>query len=156
MKRTTVSKFKFGELVFIGLFLAAFSLFNCFGDDGKSTGTVADTPAFNIDSPTEGASLGNTVLLKLKTLHITYKVDTTKVEGQGHFHVFLDVSPNPARSNYTHMVTVGDTVTLGGLGAGPHSVIVSFHYADHSYSGLSDNVNFTVAVSAKESFNIGD
>jgi hypothetical protein len=80
------------------------------------------------------------------------KADGKKVDGVGHYHIFLDTIPTPDNapippntSKIVHIGTGDSTHTFKGLSAGPHRIIAVIGYGDHSpMPGRRDTVEFTV------------
>jgi hypothetical protein len=124
--------------------------------------TAASTPAASpaamnagvtITSPAKGATTGKDVTVTLHAQGVTMaKADGKKVEGIGHYHLFLDTIPTPdnapippTNKKIVHIGTGDSTFTFKGLSAGPHTIIAVIGYGDHSpMPGRRDTVNFTV------------
>jgi hypothetical protein len=106
-----------------------------------------------ITSPAKGATTGKDVTVTLHAQGVTMaKADGKKVEGIGHYHLFLDTIPTPdnapippTNKKIVHIGTGDSTFTFKGLSAGPHTIIAVIGYGDHSpMPGRRDTVNFTV------------
>lgn len=109
--------------------------------------------AVTIASPARGATTGKDVTVILHSQGVTIaKADSKKVEGVGHYHIFLDTIPTPdnvpippTTKKIVHIGTGDSTYTFKGLSAGPHTIIAVIGYGDHSpMPGRRDTVNFTV------------
>lgn len=106
-----------------------------------------------IISPAEGATTGRdvTVTLRSEGVRIT-KADGARVEGVGHYHLFLDTSPTadsvvipPNTAKIVHIGTGDSTYTFKGVPAGPHRIIAVIGYGNHvPMASRRDTVNFTV------------
>ena len=126
----------------------------CKGNADRSSDTAgAARAAVTITSPTEGATTGKDVTVALRSEGVTIaKTDGKKVEGVGHYHLFLDTAPTPdntpippTTSTIVHLGTGDSTFTFKGLPAGPHRIIAVIGYGDHSpMPGRRDSVDFTV------------
>jgi uncharacterized protein DUF4399 len=106
-----------------------------------------------ITSPAKGATTGKDVRVTLQAQGVTIaKADGKKVEGVGHYHLFLDTIPTadnvpipPTSKKIVHIGTGDSTYTFKGLSAGPHTIIAVIGYGDHTpMPGRRDTVNFTV------------
>ena len=122
---------------------------------GRSAAAPASaaTPFVTITSPAKGATTGKDVTVTLHSEGVTIaKADGAKVEGVGHYHLFLDTIPTtetlPIPPNSTKIVHIGtgdSTYTFKGVPAGPHRIIAVIGYGNHvPMSGRRDTVNFTV------------
>jgi hypothetical protein len=118
-----------------------------------STTSAASNAAVTITSPAKGATTGKDVKVTLHADGVTIaKADGKKVEGVGHYHLFLDTIPTadnvpipPTSKKIVHIGTGDSTYTFKGLAAGPHTIIAVIGYGDHSpMPGRRDTVNFTV------------
>ena len=123
---------------------------------GQSTATTpapAAATAVTITSPAEGATTGRDVIVTLQSegVRIT-KADGAKVEGVGHYHLFLDTIPTadsiaipPNSAKIVHIGTGDSTYTFKGLPAGRHRIIAVIGYGNHApMAGRRDTVDFTV------------
>ena len=106
-----------------------------------------------IASPARGVTTGKDVAVILHSQGVTIaKADGKKVEGIGHYHLFLDTIPTPDNApipptskKIVHIGTGDSTYAFKGLAAGPHTIIAVLGYGDHSpMPGRRDTVNFTV------------
>jgi hypothetical protein len=122
---------------------------------GQSTAAspAAAGAAVTIINPAEGATTGRDVTVTLRAEGVRIeKADGAKVEGVGHYHLFLDTIPTadgapipPNSAKIVHIGTGDSTHTFKGLPAGPHRIIAVIGYGDHSpMSGRRDTVDFTV------------
>lgn len=124
---------------------------------GQSTAATAAPAAsaasVTIASPADGATTGKDVTVTLHSEGVTIaKSDGKKVEGVGHYHLFLDTAPTsdnvpipPTTSKIVHIGTGDSTFTFKGLSAGPHRIIAVIGYGDHSpMPGRRDTANITV------------
>jgi Domain of unknown function (DUF4399) len=118
-------------------------------------GAPAAVPAMaaRIVSPANNDSTGADVTVVLAETGMTIaKADGNKVEGTGHYHLFLDtpVSPDgaaipPTSKNVVHMGTGDSTYTFKGLAPGQHELIVVVGYGDHTPMATQrDTVHFIV------------
>ena len=124
--------------------------------------TAASTPSASpapsnagvtVTSPAKGATTGKDVTVTMHAEGVTIaKADGKKVEGIGHYHLFLDTIPTPdnvpippTSKKIVHIGTGDSTYTFKGLSAGPHTIIAVIGYGNHSpMPGRRDTVNFTV------------
>jgi len=122
---------------------------------GQSTAATpaAAAAAVTIVSPTEGATTGRDVTVTLRSEGVRIeKADGAKVEGVGHYHLFLDTIPTadsvvipPNSAKIVHIGTGDSTHTFKGLPAGPHRIIAVIGYGNHApMPGRRDTVDFTV------------
>jgi hypothetical protein len=111
------------------------------------------TAAATIVSPAEGDSTGADVTIVLSKEGVTIeKANSTRVEGVGHFHLFLDTPPSadsapipPTSKTIVHIGTGDSTFTFKGLAPGQHEVIAVIGYGDHvPMSSRRDTVHFIV------------
>jgi hypothetical protein len=120
-----------------------------------ATPPAAATPtaAVTIVSPAEGDSTGHDVTVVLGKEGVTIaKADAAKVEGIGHFHLFLDTVPSaagapipPTSAHTVHIGTGDSTYTFKGLAPGQHQIIAVIGYGDHTpMPSRQDTVNFVV------------
>jgi hypothetical protein len=118
-----------------------------------TTAPVTQSAGVKITSPESGATTGADVAVKLHAEGVTIaKADGKKVEGVGHYHLFLDTVPTPENvpipptsSKIVHIGTGDSTYTFKGLAAGPHKIIAVIGYGDHSPMPVRrDSVSFTV------------
>jgi hypothetical protein len=109
--------------------------------------------AVKIVSPAEGDSTGKDVTVVLGEEGVTIaKADGAKVEGTGHYHLFLDTPPSadgapipPTTKNIVHIGTGDSTFTFKGLTPGQHEIIAVIGYGDHSpMPARRDTVKFVV------------
>jgi hypothetical protein len=114
---------------------------------------AASNAGVTITSPAKGATTGKDVIVTLHADGVTIaKADWKKVDGIGHYHLFLDTIPTPDNApipptskKIVHIGTGDSTYTFKGLAAGPHTIIAVIGYGDHSpMPGRRDTVNFTV------------
>lgn len=120
---------------------------------------AAPAVAVNIVSPAEGDSTGADVKVVLNEQGAKIeKAAGTKVDGVGHYHLFLDTADVadgtviPANSKHVAHIGTGDsTYTFKGLAAGPHQIIAVIGFGDHSaMPEKRDTVNFVVKGKAKK------
>jgi hypothetical protein len=107
-----------------------------------------------IVSPKEGDSTGAdvTVVLSKEGPVTIEKANSTKVEGVGHYHLFLDTTVvaegqviPPATKHMVHIGTGDSTYTFKGLTPGQHEIVAVIGYGDHSaMPGKRDTVRFVV------------
>jgi hypothetical protein len=136
----------------------------CGGDKTANTDTAAvapadttaaaasTTPAVSIVSPAEGDSTGHDITVVMQGHNVTIaKSDGAKVEGIGHFHVYLDSVPvmdtlpiPPTSANVVHIGTGDSTYTFKGVPAGPHTIIAVLGYGNHVPFGATDTVHVVV------------
>jgi hypothetical protein len=128
------------------------------GAAGGQTTAASATPApasggVTIASPTEGATTGTDVTVTLRAQGVQIaKADGAKVEGVGHYHLFLDTIPTadntPIPPNSAKIVHIGSgdsSYTFKALTPGPHRIIAVIGYGDHSpMSAARDTVTFVV------------
>ena len=126
------------------------------GAGQSAAAAPAPTPsnaAVTITSPAKGATTGKDVKVSLHATGVTIaKADGKKVEGVGHYHLFLDTIPTPDNApippttkKVVHIGTGDSTFTFKDLAAGPHQIIAVIGYGDHSpMPGRRDTVSFTV------------
>jgi hypothetical protein len=143
--------------------LALLAAAACAGEKAPAvdTTTTAAAPApaptpsamVMISSPAEGDSTGADVTVVLGTHGATIeKASGTKVEGIGHYHLFLDTIPTadgavipPGTKNIVHIGTGDSTYTFKGLAPGAHEIIAVLGYGDHSVMPQQrDTVKFVV------------
>jgi hypothetical protein len=114
---------------------------------------AAPAVAVNIISPAEGDSTGADVTVVLGKQNVTIeKASGAKVEGVGHYHLFLDTTAVadgvviPPNSKHTVHIGTGDsTYTFKGLAPGAHELIAVIGYGDHSaMPETRDTVHFVV------------
>ncbi len=80
------------------------------------------------------------------------KADGAKVEGTGHYHLFLDTAPSadsvaipPTSAKIVHIGTGDSTYTFKGLAPGQHEIIAVIGYGDHvPMPSRRDTVRFVV------------
>ena len=126
------------------------------GQSTAASATPAPAPStagVTITSPAKGATTGKNVTVTMHADGVTIaKADSKKVEGVGHYHLFLDTAPTadnvpipPTSAKIVHIGTGDSTFTFKGLAAGPHQIIAVIGYGDHSpMPGRRDTVNITV------------
>jgi len=115
---------------------------------------VSSNAGVTITSPAKGATTGKDVTVTMHSEGMTVtKADGKKVEGVGHYHLFLDTIPTsdnapipPTTAKIVHLGTGDSTYTFKGLSAGPHRIIAVIGYGDHSpmVGPRRDTVEFTV------------
>ena len=115
--------------------------------------SAAPMATVNIISPAEGDSTGADVTVVLGKENVTIeKASGTKVDGVGHYHLFLDTTAVddgiviPPNSPHTVHIGTGDsTHTFKGLTPGAHELIAVIGYGDHSaMPEKRDTVHFVV------------
>lgn len=121
----------------------------------QNVGPFKDDPRVTIVSPTAGQTVnGGDVAVKLsvsgkfKLVPPKEATDPHKY-GEGHFHLFLDVSPTPpgeviptGKGIYHSAAT---DVTLSGVSSGHHTLWVELGFSDHiPYQQTLTQVEFTV------------
>jgi hypothetical protein len=106
-----------------------------------------------ISSPKEGDSTGHDVTVVLSQMGVKIeKANSTKAEGVGHYHLFLDTIPTlegqvipPSTKNIVHIGTGDSTYTFKGLAPGAHEIIAVIGYGDHTAMPQQrDTVKFVV------------
>ena len=119
----------------------------------SSAARPARTAAVTITSPADGATTGRDVTVRLHAEGVTIaKSDGAKVEGVGHYHLFLDTMPTPngtvippTTKQVVHIGSGDSTFTFKGLTPGQHRIIAVIGYGDHSaMPGTRDTVNVVV------------
>ena len=109
--------------------------------------------AVMITSPAKGATAGKDVTVTLRSEGVTIsKADGKKVEGVGHYHIFLDTAPSadnvpipPTTAKIIHIGSGDSTFTFKNLPAGQHRIIAVLGYGDHTPMPAGrDTVTFTV------------
>jgi hypothetical protein len=110
-------------------------------------------PTVTIVSPAEGDSTGHDVTVVLTKQNVTIaKADSKRVEGTGHYHLFLDTIPSmdtlpipPTTKNVVHIGTGDSTFTFKGLKPGPHTLIAVIGYGNHvPMPSVTDTAHFVV------------
>jgi hypothetical protein len=110
-------------------------------------------PTVIIASPAEGDSTGHDVTVVLSKQNVTIaKADAARLEGTGHYHLFLDTIPTmdtlpipPTTKTVVHIGTGDSTFTFKGLKPGPHRIIALIGYGNHvPMPSVLDTVNFVV------------
>lgn len=114
----------------------------------------APAAAVVIVSPKEGDTTGADVAVVLsKEGPVTIeKASGTKVEGVGHYHLFLDTTVvaegvviPPTTKRMVHIGTGDSTYTFKGLTPGQHEIVAAIGYGDHStMPAKRDTVRFVV------------
>ncbi|HJU75176.1 MAG TPA: DUF4399 domain-containing protein [Gemmatimonadaceae bacterium] len=100
----------------------------------------APMSAVMIVSPAEGDTTGADVTIVLSKQGVTIeKANSTRAEGIGHHHLFLDTLATPegevippTSQRVIHIGTGDSTYTFKGLPSGRHEVIAVIGYGDHS------------------------
>ena len=119
---------------------------------GQST-AAGPVAGVTITSPPEGATTGRDVTITLRSEGVRIaKADGARVEGVGHYHLFLDTAPTadslpipPNTSKIVHIGTGDSTYTFKGVPVGPHRIIAVIGYGNHApMAGRRDTVDFTV------------
>jgi hypothetical protein len=114
---------------------------------------MASSAMVMITSPAEGDTTGPDVTVKLSAMGVIVEKAGTKVEGHGHHHLFLDMSPSaegapipPNSAMVQHIGTGDSTWTFKGLTPGPHTLIAVLAYGDHvpMTNVARDTVHFVV------------
>jgi hypothetical protein len=123
---------------------------------GQSTAAApasATAASVTITSPVEGATTGRDVTVTLRSEGVRIaKADGARVEGVGHYHLFLDTLPTtdslpipPNSSKVVHIGTGDSTYTFKGVPGGRHRIIAVIGYGSHvPMAGRRDTVDFTV------------
>jgi len=123
------------------------------GQSTAATPASAAAAAVTITSPAEGATTGRDVTVTLRSEGVRIaKADGARVEGVGHYHLFLDTIPTtdnvpipPNSAKIVHIGTGDSTYTFKGLSSGTHRIIAVIGYGDHApMPGRRDTVDFTV------------
>lgn len=107
-----------------------------------------------IVSPKDGdtTSADVTVVLSKEGPVTIEKANSTKAEGVGHYHLFLDTTAvadgqviPPATKHMVHIGTGDSTYTFKGLTPGQHEIVAVIGYGDHStMAAKRDTVRFFV------------
>ncbi len=115
---------------------------------------ASTAPTVSIAKPAEGDSTGADVTVVLSAKNVTIaKADGKKVEGTGHYHLFLDTTPTmdtlpipPTTKQVVHIGTGDSTYTFKGLSKGPHQIIAVIGYGNHApmTTSVTDTVHFVV------------
>lgn len=114
---------------------------------------AAPMATVSIVSPAEGDSTGADVKFVLSEQNVKIEKSAgTKVDGVGHYHLFLDTIPvadgvviPPNSKHIAHIGTGDSTYTFKGLAPGAHEVIAVIGYGDHSaMPEKRDTVHFVV------------
>ncbi|HEX5005202.1 MAG TPA: DUF4399 domain-containing protein [Gemmatimonadales bacterium] len=89
-------------------------------------------------SPADGDTVSAEVLVRLGVTGArAVPADGTRLEGEGHHHLFVDADLTPADSaipksdGIYHIGSGADTLRLQGLAPGTHRLITRFAYGDH-------------------------
>jgi hypothetical protein len=118
-----------------------------------SPAPVAPAMAVRITSPADGDTVGADVAITLSAQGVTIEKATgIRVEGVGHFHLFLDAPPSadnlvipPNSPTIVHIGTGDSTYSYKNLPAGAHEVIAVIGYGDHTPMATQrDTVRFVV------------
>jgi hypothetical protein len=113
----------------------------------------APQPSVAIVSPAEGDTVSGDVTIVMTSEGVTIeKANSTRVEGVGHYHLFVDTTATPdgevippATARMIHIGTGDSTYTLTGLAPGRHEVIAVIGYGDHAaMPSRRDTVTFVV------------
>ena len=122
----------------------------------KLNGTpIPKTPSITISSPLNGATItGNstTVKVQVSNFDIVDKLGQSNVNGQGHIHYFLDVTPpttpgQPATTAQgTYVATTDTSYTWTNLSPGQHTFAVELVNNDHTplEPAVTDSVTVTL------------
>ena len=114
---------------------------------------AAPAVAVKIVSPAAGDSTGSDVKVVLSSQNVKIeKVDGKKVDGIGHYHLFLDTAAvadgvviPPNSKHVAHIGTGDSTYTFKGVAPGAHELIAVIGYGDHSaMPEQRDSVHFVV------------
>jgi hypothetical protein len=132
----------------------------CAKKDAVTDSTAAAPPAppapaagVSITSPAEGDTVGTSPTFVLSGSGLTIeKAAGTKVEGVGHYHLYLDAAPGadgvvipPNSATIVHIGTGDSTYKYPALTPGAHEVIAVVGYGDHSLMATRrDTVRFIV------------
>lgn len=115
--------------------------------------TATASPAVRIISPANGDTTGADVTVVLGKENVTIaKADGSRVEGIGHYHLFLDTAPSvegqpipPNSATTVHIGTGDSTYTFKGLAPGQHEIIAVIGFGNHvPMPSRSDTVRFVV------------
>jgi hypothetical protein len=126
--------------------------------DSPTTAAAAPAAApaagASIVSPAEGDSVGTDVVVVLSGRGVTIeKAAGTRVDGVGHYHLFLDTPPSadtiaipPNTATTVHIGSGDSTYTFKGVAPGPHELIVVLGHGDHvpMATMARDTVRFVV------------
>ena len=113
----------------------------------------APVTAVRIVTPIEGETTGADVTVVLAKEGVTIaKADGAKVEGIGHYHLFLDTPPSPdtlpippTSKTIVHLGTGDSTYTFKGVAPGAHEIIAVLAYGNHvPMPSRRDTVKFVV------------
>ena len=115
--------------------------------------TPAPTAAAMIVSPKRGDTTGVDVAVVLTKQGVSIeKASGTRVEGVGHYHLFLDTPPSaegqpipPTTKQIVHIGSGDSTFTFKGLAPGQHEIIAVLGYGNHvPMPSRRDTVRFVV------------
>jgi hypothetical protein len=119
-----------------------------------ATPPAAPAAGVTIVSPKDGDTTSADVAVVLsKEGPVTIeKANSTKAEGVGHYHLFLDTTAvadgqviPPATKHMVHIGTGDSTYTFKGLTPGQHEIVAVIGYGDHSaMAAKRDTVRFVV------------
>jgi hypothetical protein len=119
-----------------------------------ATPPAAPAAGVTIVSPKDGDTTSADVAVVLsKEGPVTIeKANSTKAEGVGHYHLFLDTTAvadgqviPPATKHMVHIGTGDSTYTFKGLTPGQHEIVAIIGYGDHSaMAAKRDTVHFVV------------
>ncbi|MDQ3002253.1 MAG: DUF6130 family protein [Fibrobacterota bacterium] len=100
----------------------------------------ASTAEITILQPSEGATVGTALTLKISPKNFKVVAPGTNKASEGHLHYFIDGG--------TYNALADTTVTLSGLAPGAHKVRFTLQNSDHSEIGVEKTVNFVVSATA--------
>jgi hypothetical protein len=119
-----------------------------------ATPPAAPAAGVTIVSPKDGdtTSADVAVVLSQEGPVTIEKANSTKAEGVGHYHLFLDTTAvadgqviPPATKHMVHIGTGDSTYTFKGLTPGQHEIVAVIGYGDHSaMAAKRDTVRFVV------------
>lgn len=95
---------------------------------------------FSIDSPVAGSTVApGTVVVKLTPMNFNVVAPGANVDGQGHFHLFLD--------DGTYIPCASTSCEVSNVGPGTHTIKVTVQQNDHSAypNAPTKSVTFTVS-----------
>ncbi|HLD57349.1 MAG TPA: hypothetical protein VJA47_03530 [archaeon] len=105
------------------------------------SGCAQQAATLTITSPTEGQEVvGPDVTIKFSTSLKVVAPSDKNVEGEGHYHMFVDGG--------TYIPVSAAEYTIKGLAAGNHTVKVELHKNDHTAVGVEKTVKFKVKAAA--------
>ena len=132
------------RLLCFALCLCLFALTGCGDDDGDST-----APTVTIVEPADGAvvDVTSTFTIEVENFEIVDQLGNPPVDGQGHFHVFLDgvyVEPNGAQAQLSFRI---DQLSPSNPPEpGNHELRVQLVNNDHTFiePEVSDSITITI------------